>query len=428
MKLKVLNKVSYGYELGYVLNPVLSKDVVSAGIFKSNDKYEVGDTVIVKANAVIPYLENSKWGINFENVEIVEKHAGKPDNTRNILKEALQNNSLKMPDDCTVLDDLKLISKNNLTLPGLTLETEGLKETIFKRFIPIRKLDDKKQLIYGVVYEPFDGSNIDAHGDYATEEEIEKTAHLYLEKFREMSFMHEDRINELACPVESFIAPSDYKVGDETIKKGSWVMVTKVHDKELWKQVEDGEIDAYSIEGVGMEGPNLMKSIKKSEGDSVVITKKNLVNMTIDAVALVDKGANKKRFYLRKRETNKEQLMNKELALLLVKSLKDKNLIDQIIKALPEEDKKEVEEAAKPEEKPVEEKKAELDPAMVDQLVAAVMDKLKAMESTEKVEDEPKEEEMTEDKIEEEVKKYLNDENLDIPDNMVQHVIKRMKA
>ena len=210
-------------------------------------------------------------------------------------------------------------------------------------------------------------------------------------------------------------------------------MVTKVYDKELWKQVEDGEIDAYSIEGVGMEGPNLMKNIKKSEGDSVVITKKNLVNMTIDAVALVDKGANKKRFYLRKRETNKEQLMNKELALLLVKSLKDKNLIDQIIKALPEEDKKEVEEAAakpakpaKPEEKPVEEKKAELDPAMVDAVVAAVMAKLKEMESTEKVEDEP--EEMTEDKIEEEVKKYLNDENLEIPDNMVQHVIKRMKA
>nr|WP_051009134.1 XkdF-like putative serine protease domain-containing protein [Bacillus xiamenensis] len=48
--------------------------------------------------------------------------------------------------------------------------------------------------------------------------------------------------------VESYIAPSDFERGDEVIKKGSWVLVTKASD-EIWEQIQKGEITGYSMAG-----------------------------------------------------------------------------------------------------------------------------------------------------------------------------------
>lgn len=412
MKLKVIAKKDTGYELGYILNPVKGKQLISLGIFKSDLNLNPNDVVEVKASSVAPTLNDCNWGVYINELDIISKSDAKPDSTRTILKEALETNILQMPSDCTVLSELKLISKNNIELPAMQVS--------FNREIPIKKLNDAKQLVYGVVYEPFDGKTVDAHGDYATAEEIEKCAHNYLENHQEISLQHEERINKLARPVESFIAPCDYKVGDETIKKGSWVMVTHVLDKALWEAVESKELDAYSIEGFGQQGPDLLKSIVKSAStdQSFPIIKKNLVNMEIDAVALVSKGANKKKFYLKKK-LNKDLTMNKELAILLAKSIKDKALQAEILKAVAEEDKKDVEaEMNKPAETPKEEeKKQEIDPALLDQIVAAVLAKLP---KTEEVEAGCKTEDM-----EKEIKKYEDNTDLDIPVNILPEIIKR---
>lgn len=48
--------------------------------------------------------------------------------------------------------------------------------------------------------------------------------------------------------VESYIAPSDFEMGDEMIKKGSWVLVTK-DSEAIWNQIQKGEITGYSIAG-----------------------------------------------------------------------------------------------------------------------------------------------------------------------------------
>jgi hypothetical protein len=49
--------------------------------------------------------------------------------------------------------------------------------------------------------------------------------------------------------VESYIAPCDFKVGEEPVKKGSWLVVSKVRDADLIKRIESGEITGYSLEG-----------------------------------------------------------------------------------------------------------------------------------------------------------------------------------
>jgi len=48
--------------------------------------------------------------------------------------------------------------------------------------------------------------------------------------------------------VEFYVAPADFEVKGETIKKGSWVLVTKASD-EVWEQIKKGDITSYSIAG-----------------------------------------------------------------------------------------------------------------------------------------------------------------------------------
>jgi hypothetical protein len=170
---------------------------------------------------------------------------------------------------------------------------------IIDRLISIIKAENEEQrLCYGVVYEPMVE---DAHGDYATEYEIQKAAHGFLD-FKSMNFMHEVGLNDSqARVVESYIAPIDMNLNGQSIKKGSWVMVAKVEDDNLWKQIKSGDITGFSMEGIARAGDEIMKS------ECGKITKRNLVDLSINAVALVDKGANKRRFYLKKGNEMAEQ-------------------------------------------------------------------------------------------------------------------------
>lgn len=108
----------------------------------------------------------------------------------------------------------------------------------------IAKADDVQRLVYGIVYEP---NVADAHGDYMTPEEIEKAAHGFLKDAREIDKQH-DFQGGVGEVVESYIAPADFEMGDEMIKKGSWVLVTKASD-EIWEQIQKGEITGYSMAG-----------------------------------------------------------------------------------------------------------------------------------------------------------------------------------
>ncbi|MCY7470488.1 XkdF-like putative serine protease domain-containing protein [Bacillus safensis] len=119
------------------------------------------------------------------------------------------------------------------------------KENDFQKEIKvIAKADDAQRLVYGIVYEP---NVADAHGDYMTPEEIEKAAHGFLKDAREIDKQH-DFQGGVGEVVESYIAPSDFEMGGEIIKKGSWVLVTKASD-EIWEQIQKGEITGYSMAG-----------------------------------------------------------------------------------------------------------------------------------------------------------------------------------
>jgi hypothetical protein len=124
----------------------------------------------------------------------------------------------------------------------------GKEKTIFK-------VDKAKHLVYGVVLAP---NEEDAQGDIINEDEIEKTAHKFMEDYRdqvsEMGIMHKKTTPHVVM-VENYVAPSDFELNGETVTKGSWVMVSKVKNKDIWKKVEDGEFTGYSIGGKGKRVP-----------------------------------------------------------------------------------------------------------------------------------------------------------------------------
>ena len=127
-----------------------------------------------------------------------------------------------------------LLSKSEERNPDVEFDVRVLKED-----------DSPKKLLYGVVYEP---DSVDAHGDMMIGEEIEKTAHEFMIHYRNIDSEH-NLIAGAGQVVESYIAPADMEIGKSTVKKGSWILVTKATD-EIWQDYVNGDITGYSMFGI----------------------------------------------------------------------------------------------------------------------------------------------------------------------------------
>ena len=110
----------------------------------------------------------------------------------------------------------------------------------------------ERGLIYGLVYEPLVK---DTHDDFATAEDIEAAAHKYLPQAM-LNIQHDKKknLNKVdSVVVESYIAPCDFKLGSSNVQKGSWILVTKVYNKDLLQSIREGDITGYSLEGTAFK-------------------------------------------------------------------------------------------------------------------------------------------------------------------------------
>lgn len=178
---------------------------------------------------------------------------------------------------------------------------ELIKRDLAKRvsqFVKIEKVDDEKQLIYGIVYEP---DVVDSQGDYADAGEIEKACHNFMENYQNMSLMHKELVNEDVKIVECSIAQADFTLGVRAVKKGTWILVSHVISKDIWKEVKSGKLTGYSLEG---SARSIEKMAKAADDNDNVKKIRQLIDLVVTAVALVDSPANKKSFNLLKRDVN----------------------------------------------------------------------------------------------------------------------------
>jgi len=149
--------------------------------------------------------------------------------------------------------------------------------------VPIVKADEERQIVYGVVLDPYgkQGPETDAHGDWIPPIEVEKTAHEWFKASRGIGFGHPGlpgfKPTVKAQPVESHIveypSASDYekarlgephrvfrrKYGADIVHSGAWILGTELGDAE-WAAFKRGEINAYSVEGLGTKEKSVPRS------------------------------------------------------------------------------------------------------------------------------------------------------------------------
>lgn len=121
---------------------------------------------------------------------------------------------------------------------------------------PVRIIhkEEAEQKFWAVVLEPMSttgpGGVGDAHGHVMTKEEIQKSAHNFMLNGGQIFKDHKGALS--AKVFECFCAPCEFKIGEEIIKDGTWVLGTKVYDAEMWRAIESGEYEYYSPGGYGV--------------------------------------------------------------------------------------------------------------------------------------------------------------------------------
>ena len=118
----------------------------------------------------------------------------------------------------------------------------------FASYGRIVNADADSHYITGIVYEPL---TEDAHGNYMTEQEITKAAYWFAKNGNQVDVQHSFEPLEKAAVVESYVAPCDMSVGEQAIKKGTWMMTVEVDDPDIFEKVQKGEITGFSMGGVG---------------------------------------------------------------------------------------------------------------------------------------------------------------------------------
>lgn len=116
----------------------------------------------------------------------------------------------------------------------------------FEKFVPVFPISKgDEHIVCGIVYEP----NIeDVQGDEASEIEIRKAAYQFMEDVQAFKINHKGK--EIGAKVlESYIAPQDFVIAGQSIKKGSWLLTTRILDKKVWDSIKSGELTGYSMAG-----------------------------------------------------------------------------------------------------------------------------------------------------------------------------------
>jgi hypothetical protein len=112
--------------------------------------------------------------------------------------------------------------------------------------VPILKADEERRIVFGIVLEP---DTVDSQGDVIAADEIEKAAHKFLVKSRVVGNRHNEPAK--AEVVESYVAPDEFEMGGQKVKKGSWVLGVHVSDDALWQDIKNNEITGFSVGGMG---------------------------------------------------------------------------------------------------------------------------------------------------------------------------------
>jgi len=107
----------------------------------------------------------------------------------------------------------------------------------------VKSTNEHKRLFTAVVLRP----NVpDYEGDIYDEEVVEKACHDFNEFCSQGNVQHLIQ-TDLVVPVESWIAKSDFILGEGEVKAQDWVMSARIDNDELWDMCLKGDFTGFSI-------------------------------------------------------------------------------------------------------------------------------------------------------------------------------------
>jgi len=171
-----------------------------------------------------------------------------------------------LADDAGARDAIAKSDLHGFTLaahPGLVFaSSEPLADrdgaTVVVKVAPqtrILKDTGEERFVFGVVLEP---DVVDAQNDTYSAEEVRKAAHRWMEQNNaQLGKQHAEIVTGKLKVLESYVAPVDFAVGEQTVKKGAWVMAIRVVDDDMWAAVKKGEFTGFSIGGSAIRTPEV---------------------------------------------------------------------------------------------------------------------------------------------------------------------------
>lgn len=87
---------------------------------------------------------------------------------------------------------------------------------------------------------------VDLHGDITSEDEVRKACHNFNKFCGNANLFHVAQTEKFEF-AESYIAPTDFVLGDKFVKKGTWLTTLQILDDTLWELVKSGEVNGVSI-------------------------------------------------------------------------------------------------------------------------------------------------------------------------------------
>lgn len=130
------------------------------------------------------------------------------------------------------------------------IERPGAGEKVLKKEISVSlfKVSEDEQIVGGIVYEPM---KVDSQKDFATAKEIKDACYYYMENARQFKLQHKGEfITEKIKILENYLAPVDFEANKEKVKKGSWILIIRVLDNKIWKDIKEERITGFSMAGI----------------------------------------------------------------------------------------------------------------------------------------------------------------------------------
>lgn len=121
-----------------------------------------------------------------------------------------------------------------------------------------KSVNEEKRLATFVVLEPqYESDTLettDLHFHWYDENMVEKSCHNFNRFCRKASILHMMDTTAVEF-IESYITKAEMIIGEQPIKKGTWLATIYVQDNEagewIWKGIKDGTFNGLSVQAMG---------------------------------------------------------------------------------------------------------------------------------------------------------------------------------